>query len=149
MSEHPNWILELSSVPSMAKNAWKVSTVRSWPKREQAREIGVDLIGQGEVLVTFGILDLVHPDSRNRTQGAMCQAPVHDKLHGAANLVPKGAEWFGGFLPRQFARAARQEENVGFGEEPSGPRLTDWFKRAARFLLTVFGRPLLQNSHFS
>jgi hypothetical protein len=31
MSEQTNWILELSSVPSMAKNAWKVSTVRSWP----------------------------------------------------------------------------------------------------------------------
>ena len=59
---------------------------------EQASEARVDLIDQGEVLVAFGILDLVHTDGRNRTQGAMGQAPVHDILHGVANRVPRGAE---------------------------------------------------------
>ena len=35
MSEQTNWIWELSSVPSMAKNPWEVSTVRSWLSRSR------------------------------------------------------------------------------------------------------------------
>jgi len=46
----------------------------------------------------------------------MCQAPVHDELHGVANRVPRGAERFGGFRPGQFARPASQKDHVGFGE---------------------------------
>src|SRR5216684_6453755 len=83
---------------------------------EQASQVRIDLIDQGEVLVAFGILDLVNTDGRNRTQGAMCQAPVHDILHGVANRVPRGAERFSSFLPGQFARPASQKDHVGFGE---------------------------------
>lgn len=41
---------------------------------EQASEVRVDLIDQGEVLVAFGILDLVHTDGRSRT-GVRCAKP--------------------------------------------------------------------------
>jgi hypothetical protein len=47
------------------------------PDPEQACAAGVGLVDQGEVFVAFGILNLVYPDGRNRTQGAMCKALVH------------------------------------------------------------------------
>jgi hypothetical protein len=52
VSEQGNWILEVSSSPSMVKNPRKASTVRSLPTQSK-RVVGVDLIDQGEVLVAL------------------------------------------------------------------------------------------------
>src|SRR5262249_36003985 len=75
----------------------------------------------------FGILDLVHADGRDWPQGAMCQAPVHDIVHGVANLVPRGAERIGGFLPGQFAPPTCPEKHlsVGEGKLADGPRVSN------------------------
>ena|SRR5215831_2855701 len=46
----------------------------------------------------------------------MLQAPFHDVLHGMANLIPRGTEGLGGFLPGEFARPACQKQHVGLGQ---------------------------------
>ena len=83
---------------------------------QQARAILLDLVDQGQVLVTFGILDLIDADRPDRTQVAMLQPPLHHILHRLADLVPGGAKRHGGFLPGQLARPVRQEQHVGLGQ---------------------------------
>jgi hypothetical protein len=77
---------------------------------KQAGEPLVDLVDQGQVFVTFGILDLIHTNGVNRLQGAMLQAPADHIFHGVAHLIPGSVEGLGGFLPGELARPASQKQ---------------------------------------
>jgi hypothetical protein len=59
----------------------------------------LDLIDQGQILVPFGVLDLVDADGLDRPQIAMLQPPLDYILHRLADFVPGAAERHGGFLP--------------------------------------------------
>ena len=83
---------------------------------QQAGAILLDLVDQGQVLVALGVLDLVDTDGPDRTQVAMLQAPLHNILYRLADLVPRGAERHGGFLPGQFASPMGQKHHVGLGQ---------------------------------
>ncbi len=82
---------------------------------QQAGATLLDLVDQSPVLVTLGVLDLVDTDCPDRTQVAMLQPPLHHILYRLADLVPRGAERHGGFLPGQFARPMCQKHHVGLG----------------------------------
>ena len=58
----------------------------SYPK--QARNVEVDLINQRQVLVAFGLLDLIDSDSIDLTESAICQSKGDDMFDGVENLFP-------------------------------------------------------------
>ena len=51
-------------------------------------------------------MDFVHPNGADRFQDAMRQTKLHYIGHRVPHPVPTAVERFGGFLPRQFARAS-------------------------------------------
>src|SRR3954462_12002934 len=76
----------------------------------------MDLVDQGKVVVAFGVLDFVDPDSVNLAQHPVLQTPGDHVLHCVEDLVPGSAKRFGRFLPGQPARPAGQKQHVGFGK---------------------------------
>ena len=83
---------------------------------EKAGDAQIDLIDQGEVFVTFGVLDFVDSDGVNLAQHPVLQAPGDHVLYRVEDLVPGSAKRLGRFLPGQPARPAGQKEHIGFGE---------------------------------
>ena len=55
---------------------------------KQARDVEIDLINQREVLMTFGILDLVDADGVDGSEFAMFQSKGDDVFHSVKNLFP-------------------------------------------------------------
>lgn len=55
---------------------------------KQARNVEVDLINQRQVLVAFGVLDLVDSDGVDLAESAMRQSKGDDMLNGVENLFP-------------------------------------------------------------
>ena len=58
----------------------------SHPK--QARDIEIDLVNQGEIFMTLGVLDLVDADGVDGTEFAMFQSKGDDVFHRVENLFP-------------------------------------------------------------
>src|ERR1039458_8381861 len=83
---------------------------------EEASKAGIDLVDQGEVFMSFGILDFIDADGSDGGQGAMLQPPVDDALDGVADLIPSGMERLRSFLPGQLACPASQHQAICLGE---------------------------------
>lgn len=79
---------------------------------EQAGDTDVDLIDEGEILVAFGVLDLIDADGIDLAEGAVLQAPGDNMLDRVEDLFPGSAKCLRGFLPRQAASPAGQKEHV-------------------------------------
>ena len=90
--------------------------VRSLPTQRKAGDAQIDLVDQGQVFVTFGVLDFVDSDGINLAQHPVLQARGDHVLHRVEDLVPGSAKRLGRFLPGQAARSAGREQHVGFGE---------------------------------
>ena len=90
---------------------------------QQPSRSGVDLIDQGDVVVAFAPLDLVHPDRFDAAQAAVAQAVIDHRPHGREDGVPTGPERLRGLLPAQPPRPPGQEQLVGLGLRtlPLGP----------------------------
>jgi hypothetical protein len=82
---------------------------------EQPGEV-VDLVDQGQVLLPFGILNLVYADGKDGPQDAMCEAPLDHVLHRIKDFFPGGLERFGYLFPTQLACPVRQELHVDLGQ---------------------------------
>src|SRR5258708_6824228 len=91
---------------------------------EKAGNAQIDLVDEGEVFVTFGVLDFVDSDGVNLAEHPVLQTPGDHVLNRVEDLVPGSAKRLGRFLPGQPARPAGQKEHVGFGETAFaiGPR---------------------------
>ena len=74
----------------------------------------VDLIDQGQILVAFGVLNLVHPDGKDRSQRPILQAPLDHVFHRITDFLPGGLKRFGHLLPAQLPCPVRQELHVHF-----------------------------------
>src|ERR1017187_3129551 len=83
---------------------------------EKAGNAQIDLVDQGEVFVTFGVLDFVDSDGVNLAEHPVLQAPGDHVLNRVEDLVPGSAKRLGRFLPGQPACPAGQKQHVGFGE---------------------------------
>ena len=59
---------------------------------KQARDVEIDLINQSQVLVAFGILDLIDADRIDLSQHPMLQPEGDDVFHRVEDLVPGGAK---------------------------------------------------------
>ena len=94
------------------------------PDPEQPRAAGLDLVDQGEVLVSATILDFVDAQGADRAELAMAQPPVDDPFHCIEDLLPTGSEAQRRFFPGQLTRPLRQEDHVSAGERvlAVGPR---------------------------
>ena len=55
---------------------------------EQARDVEIDLINQRQILVAFGVLDLVDADGVDLAEHAMLQPEGDDMFDGVENLFP-------------------------------------------------------------
>ena len=75
ISEQTNSILLASCAPIMVKNSPKVSMVRSLPT-QSSRVHALDLVDQGQVLVAFAVLDLIHADGADRRELAVLKSPL-------------------------------------------------------------------------
>src|SRR6267142_1916307 len=82
---------------------------------QQPRHPSVDLVDQCQILVAFGVLDLVHADRPDGRQRAMLQSPLHDILDSVTDFVPRGMKGVGGLFPGKLARPAGEKQHVGFG----------------------------------
>ena len=85
---------------------------------------GIDLVHQRQILLPFGVLNLVHSNGADRSQHPMFQ-PKGDQIgNRIVDLVPGGAKRFGGFLPRQFASPMPKKMHVNLGRRvlPHAPR---------------------------
>src|SRR4051794_35638898 len=69
----------------------------SYPK--QARNVEVDLINQRQVLVAFGVLDLVDSDGVDLAERAVLQSERDDMFDRVENLVPGCAKGFRRLFP--------------------------------------------------
>src|ERR1700687_2321517 len=83
---------------------------------EQTRDVEIDLIDQGQVLVAFGVLDFIDTAGVDLPQRPMLQSPRDDMLDRIKNLFPGSAKRLSRFFPGQPARPAGQKEHVGFGQ---------------------------------
>ena len=83
---------------------------------EQAREILVDLVNQGQVFVAFGVLHFIDSDGANRSHSAMLQSPGDHVLDRVTNLLPRSMKRLGGFLPGELARPAGQKQHISPGQ---------------------------------
>src|SRR5258708_16002159 len=77
---------------------------------EQPRHPGVDLVDQCQILVAFGVLDLVHADGPDRRQRPMLQSPLHDILDSVTAFVPPAMKPFAALFPRTSPRPPRQTQ---------------------------------------
>ncbi len=75
--------------------------------------MAVDLVNQRQILVTFGVLDLIDADCLNGTEGAMLEAEGNKVFHRIADVIPGSVEGFGRFFPGESPRPAAQKEHVG------------------------------------
>jgi len=55
---------------------------------KQARDAEIDPVNQRQVLVAFGVLDLVNADGVDLAQSAILQSEDDDVFHGIKNLIP-------------------------------------------------------------
>ncbi len=55
---------------------------------QQACAARLDLVDQGEIVMSASVLDLVHTDGPDRAELAMLQPPLHDVLHRLADFLP-------------------------------------------------------------
>ena len=65
----------------------------------EARDVEIDLINQGQILVPFGILDFVDSDGIDPAKHPVLQPEGDDVFHGVKDLFPRSAERLGRFLP--------------------------------------------------
>src|SRR5258705_7992205 len=86
------------------------------PDPEQTGDAEVDLIDQRQVLVAFGVLDLIDSDGVDLTERAVRQSKRNNMFHRVENLVPGGAERLGRFFPRKPARPTGQKQHVSIGQ---------------------------------
>jgi hypothetical protein len=152
--------------------------VRSLPILADPQQSGaalLDLVHQGEVLVAFGILDLIDADCLDRPEMAVFEPPRHHIFHRLTDLVPAGAERQGGLLPRQLARPMGEKQHVGLGEmvlagrpgqlfdpHPAGPAIDpahavkeqhheaperNEFEAAQAEVIVAGGRPMAARTH--
>src|SRR5271154_4332994 len=59
---------------------------------EQARDANIDLINERQILVSFGVLDLVDPDGIDLAEHSMLQPESDDVFYSVKNLFPLSAE---------------------------------------------------------
>jgi len=76
---------------------------------EKAGHAQIDLVDEGEIFVTSGVLDFVDSNGVNLAEHPVLQAPGDHVLHRVEDLVPGGAKRLGRFLPGQLAGPASQE----------------------------------------
>ena len=60
--------------------------------RKQARDVESDLINQSNVLVAFGILDLIDADRMGLAWHPVLQSEGNDVFHRVEDLVPGGSK---------------------------------------------------------
>ena len=135
MSEQTYRIDEEASRPSMSKKPERDSVVRCRATCSSLLDPAVDLIDQGDVVVAFAPLDLVHPDRFDAAQAAVAQAVIDHRPHGREDGVPTGPERLRGLLPAQPPRPPGQEQLVGLwvcGLFPSAQGTRSTFTPATR-----------------
>src|SRR4029077_8998520 len=76
---------------------------------EKAGHAQINLVDEGKIFVTSGVLDFVDSDGVNLAEHPVLQAPGDHVLHRVEDLVPGGAKRLGRFLPGQPAGPASQE----------------------------------------
>jgi hypothetical protein len=64
-----------NDLPMRSKNCSNLLVVRSLPTHSSCAAL-LELVDQGQILVPFGILDLVDADGPDRPQIAICQPPI-------------------------------------------------------------------------
>src|SRR5690606_19755852 len=55
---------------------------------EQALAARIDLVDQGQILVSAAVLDLIDADGADRIEASRLQAPLHDVLDSMEHLLP-------------------------------------------------------------
>src|SRR6202049_4167351 len=116
MSEQTNSMPSDNGFPLLGEKCSKLLTGGFLADPQQSDAALLDLIDQGEVLVAFGILDLIDADRLDRPEMAVFEPPRHHIFHRLADLVPTGAERHGGFLPGQLACPVGEKQHIGLGE---------------------------------
>ena len=58
------------------------------PHPEQAGDVEIDLVNQGQIFVPLGVLNLVDSDRVDPTEHPMLQSEGDDVFHGVENLIP-------------------------------------------------------------
>ena len=71
---------------------------------EQTGDADVDRIDQGQVVVAFGVLDLIDADGVDLAERAVFQSPGDDMFDRVENLFPGSAKGLRGLFPRKAAR---------------------------------------------
>ena len=66
---------------------------------KQAGDAEIDLINQGQVLVAFGVLDLIDADGVDLAEHPVLQPEGDDVFHRVEDLVPGSAKGLGRLLP--------------------------------------------------
>src|SRR5262249_28589817 len=70
---------------------------------EQAGDADIDLVDQGQVLVAFGVLNLIYADGVDLSESTVHQTPGDHMFDGVKDLFPGSAERLGPFFPRKPA----------------------------------------------
>ena len=78
---------------------------------EKAGNAQIDLVDQGEVFVTFGVLDFVDSNGVNLAEHPVLQAPGDQVLHRVEDLVPGGAKRNNSAVSFQDNRRAQRARN--------------------------------------
>src|SRR5437868_5656756 len=71
---------------------------------DEAGASGISVVDQGQVFVSFGVLDFMRANRVDLAQGAVLQSAGGDVIDGIKDLFPGSAERLGGFFPRKAAR---------------------------------------------
>ena len=86
------------------------SAVFPYPKQPFLHAI--DLIYQGQVLVSSLPLALVHPEGRNSIHMAVRKSPGNCVFYRSKDVLPRGVKHFGNFFPRQMTGPSGQKPTI-------------------------------------
>src|SRR5580692_6894846 len=89
MSEQTKTILEASFVADDSEESPKGLDGSFATHSKQARDVEIDLINRGQVLVAFSVLDLIDADRIDFAQHPVLQPEGDDVFYRVENLVPE------------------------------------------------------------
>ena len=99
MSEQTKTIFEATSSPMHGEESLKGFDVLSLPTQSRRVTLEIDLINQRQVLVAFGVLDLVDADGIDLAERPVLQPEGDDVFDRVEDLVPGSAKRLGRFFP--------------------------------------------------
>ncbi len=114
-TEQTNSIRPADSSPIRVKNCPTLYSVRARPVQSRRVHCCSVLVNQGQVHMSFGILDLIDSDRHDQDQVAMLEFPLHNILDRLAELVLAAGKSDGGLLPGHFPSPVRRQEHEGLG----------------------------------